>query len=973
MKAAIIVILLAFGAIACGDATAPGPHGALSIAVAPLSLEGVADARYTLTVTNAGAGGGDVVWSRTLTSSRFGDGAGSLSYVGPCDASTGTNSVLLTVDALFAPGGAEIDASTYQNPTTAGPLTQAFVCREDADVAVSFDITIARRAQQGFFDIAMSIDDLFCSAKFDCQLPGGGPIELLFNASGQRDDTAVLAFACTGGAGSDTHLYLSDLDVDCAGVHTSIDPSLGPGRLSLVAGSGIPTARIFDALVTRGEEALGDYHKLYWNTAIGLTDVAGCTLAATGTVSDGPLVNQTTPVGATWPLVQWDVAFDTCTRHALGGADDVVSIQYSGLAGEPFAHVYSAATLTLTGALTAADPGRWSDGTLAPSCEQYRRPLDSAYQYTSQAGGDGVYRIEPPGEAAQLVYCDMTTDDGGWTAFFAGTNGQANTFDHFDSAVYAGICTDPASECLRHIPTGVAITDLEVLLTADTRAVKFPITSRTYNYFVNGTQDNWLPLVATDVGTTATTYVPDAIWSGESTNYGWIAARDYAQATTFASSFGTAGWDYVDGTPNATARIRMLYRTRPAAAPATLNTVAQAATSCRAILDAGQSQGSGVYHLSDGAGGTYLAHCDMVTDGGGWTVMFAGVNGSPNVFDRFDYGYYAGICTDPSTRCLRRMPSSIPQSGTTIAAAVGADVVDLGMNAQVYAWATAGTRANWVSLSGVTVLSGAPGVVPDALWTGQTTLAANTSFIVSLYNDMAHVFMSSYDLGDVWDFANGVPDTTSPIRLMYREGGIPPYPGAYASCKAALAAGVTDDGVQPIQVPGTHMRLSWCDQTHEGGGWTALYSGKNGSAEVFDYYDAVSYAGVCTDPATRCLRRPAAALDPATTELAVSCGDAMVAFDLSANIHTWLSTGQQLSWQPLTDVRSIGDTPAVNLPTELWTGLSGVSNRSWILGTNSSFSTTFANSYSLGTVWDYCNSGPNTGQTVRIFYRSTLP
>ncbi|MCB9734179.1 MAG: hypothetical protein H6745_16400 [Deltaproteobacteria bacterium] len=62
---------------------------------------------------------------------------------------------------------------------------------------------------------------------------------------------------------------------------------------------------------------------------------------------------------------------------------------------------------TVAGDLTAANPGRWSDGAVAPSCAGYATPADSSYC----AGTDsGVYLVDPDGGSAQNAYavtCDF--------------------------------------------------------------------------------------------------------------------------------------------------------------------------------------------------------------------------------------------------------------------------------------------------------------------------------------------------------------------------------------------------------------------------------------------------------------------------------------------------------------------------------------------------------------------------------------
>ena len=108
-----------------------------------------------------------------------------------------------------------------------GPLVKTFPCTPNADTPVDFDVTVMRQANQGFFDVAVSFDAIFCAAKLDCcdvaGDPGGDPdacdrpaedIELLFRG-GERATTIVLGLVCTAGIGSDveTHLLTTALSL----------------------------------------------------------------------------------------------------------------------------------------------------------------------------------------------------------------------------------------------------------------------------------------------------------------------------------------------------------------------------------------------------------------------------------------------------------------------------------------------------------------------------------------------------------------------------------------------------------------------------------------------------------------------------------------------------------------------------------------------------------------------------------------
>ena len=60
------------------------------------------------------------------------------------------------------------------------------------------------------------------------------------------------------------------------------------------------------------------------------------------------------------------------------------------------------------------DSRRWSDGTLAANCREYRNPAGS-YIYGGDVG-NGAYTIDPSGNGTGFsVYCDMEFDGGGWT------------------------------------------------------------------------------------------------------------------------------------------------------------------------------------------------------------------------------------------------------------------------------------------------------------------------------------------------------------------------------------------------------------------------------------------------------------------------------------------------------------------------------------------------------------------------------
>ncbi|PKN59281.1 MAG: hypothetical protein CVU56_01060 [Deltaproteobacteria bacterium HGW-Deltaproteobacteria-14] len=394
----------------CAPAVAPPVGSQVEIAVAALNLPGVTNARYNLRVENASQ---EVVVDVDLTADAYGDGAGAVAYVAPCDADDNDNTVFITLLALYEGAGIPIAGDTYRNP---GELSRTVTCAPNADVRVDFDLTIARDATQGFFDVAIEFDQVFCSAKLDCESSPGQPLRLLDHA-GTRDTTVVVGFSCTGDiSGADTTVqYLDDVVVSCSGGAVAVDPTSGPGNVDLgdAAQASVTGANpLFAAAVYRGTERLG-FDKQYWNVALGLDGLANCTLTTRGTASSGEFSDGRTPPDAVWPFIFWNVILTdgsgglACTTHPV----DDTTCPATGVCTDytpnddprQFAHSFDgagAASLAPLG--SATNPGA--------SCLAV---LDSG-----DGVDDGAYWIDPDGAGVGIdpfqVYCDQTTDHGGW-------------------------------------------------------------------------------------------------------------------------------------------------------------------------------------------------------------------------------------------------------------------------------------------------------------------------------------------------------------------------------------------------------------------------------------------------------------------------------------------------------------------------------------------------------------------------------
>ncbi|PKN55655.1 MAG: hypothetical protein CVU56_20320 [Deltaproteobacteria bacterium HGW-Deltaproteobacteria-14] len=454
------------GARTDANATA-GPT--VAIDVAALNLQGVGDVVWDLEVDN---GRGDVVWQRRVTSTSHGDSAGSASYVGPCDAepAAAQNVVKVWVVGVYGGDVALADAGTFasgdasavtgtalpfQNPTgPTTPLTRTVTCAANADAAARFDVALMRPAEQGFFDVAVSFNDTFCSAKFDCcaddagdgcATDGSEDLDLLFDVSGQRARTMVLGFACTAGLGADvvTELYMDDLTLDCSAPNTGVDfaadvtirPDAATNGNLCTAGldgmtscaprvteSGLDADTVlFQVATYRGEERLSSggtaAHKVYWNVALGVkASISSCRLRTQATADDSANTDDhvsggVIAAGTVYPYVAWDVDLGTCGSEALsfGDATAPVTTAYTTTDG-------GATSFDRSYAPTAFDGADGSTAALAiASCDTLltQRP----------AAVSGSYWIDPDGVEtgvdAFYGYCEMAAD-GGWTLIMRG-------------------------------------------------------------------------------------------------------------------------------------------------------------------------------------------------------------------------------------------------------------------------------------------------------------------------------------------------------------------------------------------------------------------------------------------------------------------------------------------------------------------------------------------------------------------------
>jgi len=339
---------------ACADESNTKDPVGFKITTSALTLPGVGDACYNLTVRHATtdpSGGNDNVfdaagdvWTQTGICGRQYGSKGAITYIGTCDADNSTeanpgadgsayNEVQIVLTSLTDDSDQSISESTFRNPCKDGLLDsdltgatpdpaeptckKTLLCTANTDTLAAFNITLMRDANQGFFDVAVNFEDIFCSAKFDTcynadtqasDTDGPDWIKLLFKGA-DRGRTAVLAIACTRGQDNSdgTDLFLSDVAVNCGGTLNFDETTDGNGA--------DPTGAtgVFGYAVYRGQEASNDI--VYYNVAVGFNDgtlPTTCNVSATASAGERDSDHFTSDAGVwnppagSYPLITVD-------------------------------------------------------------------------------------------------------------------------------------------------------------------------------------------------------------------------------------------------------------------------------------------------------------------------------------------------------------------------------------------------------------------------------------------------------------------------------------------------------------------------------------------------------------------------------------------------------------------------------------------------------------------------------------------